>query len=65
MSLPIYAVVCPTLIKPANGEVVVTTDGTISYGSFMCDLHYSLKGQYNIACGKDGKWETEAPECGL
>ncbi|XP_053399660.1 sushi, von Willebrand factor type A, EGF and pentraxin domain-containing protein 1-like isoform X1 [Mercenaria mercenaria] len=47
---------CEVLASPANGEYVMSTDGTTTTIQLQCNDGYEAAGTTNIECGTDGQW---------
>lgn len=58
-----YTVSCPTMEAPENGEVVVSSNGSVTIATFSCETDYSLYGNTVLSC-ISGTWEGTAPTCG-
>ncbi|XP_053399292.1 CUB and sushi domain-containing protein 3-like [Mercenaria mercenaria] len=54
---------CPSLVDLENGQVAISTDGSVTMASFTCDQDYSLYGSSILACTSSGLWNESSPEC--
>ena len=56
---------CPLFGDIENGQVTVTTNGSVTVASFTCDVDYTLSGDNTRTCTTTGTWRGSAPECGM
>ncbi|WAQ98671.1 SVEP1-like protein [Mya arenaria] len=55
---------CEDLVPPTNGNVSLTTNGTLSTLQYSCGLGYSISGEGYAECLTDGTWTlTGTPTC--
>lgn len=59
-----YSVQCDTLVSPDSGLVVVSSSGSTSIAEYTCVTGYTLYGETERACLKNGSWNLTAPSCG-
>ena len=59
------SVKCDEATVPANGSVVIETDGILTTARYSCDVGYSVPDSHlqPVACQSDGSWESQAPIC--
>ena len=55
---------CPTLPKPLNGDVVISSNGTKSTAEYSCTPGYEVLGEPVLTCLPDGSWDVVEPLCG-
>ena len=48
-----------------NGQVTVTTNGSVTVASFTCGDDYTLSGDNTLTCTTTGTWSGSTPECGM
>lgn len=58
------AAVCDELVTPANGNVTLSTNNTVTTASFLCSEGYTLSGSDGVTCLYDGTWSDDVPTCG-
>ena len=54
---------CPILIPPANGGVVVDMQTVTGTAIYMCDDGFTRIGPLIRRCMPNGEWSDEAPTC--
>ncbi len=56
---------CPTLVAPANGNVVQGANGFGDTAVYSCDIGFTLTGPgaRTRTCLDGGQWSGEAPTC--
>jgi len=57
-------VTCEPLVAPANGSLLLSSDGSKSTATFSCSHGYSLNGAQTLVCAADGMWDKLVPTCG-
>lgn len=58
------AAVCEDLVAPANGNVTLSTNDTVTTARFLCSTGYTLSGSDSVTCLSDGTWTDDVPMCG-
>ena len=60
----IYTVImCPQLIRPDNGQVIITTLTVGSVATYTCNNGYTLNGTNTRRCEQNGQWTLQPPTC--
>jgi hypothetical protein len=59
-----FAVSCPLFGDIENGQVNVSTNGSVTVASFICDEDYNLNGNNKLVCTTTGIWNGPTPQCG-
>ena len=59
------SVLCPTLIDINNGDVFVSTNGTVTTAIFSCSNGYSIHGNIELFCDITSYWSSASPTCGM
>ena len=59
-----FSDVCPTLIDPESGSVLVLSDGQTTTAEVFCEKGYKLIGSANLTCQVHGDWNVDVPYCG-
>ena len=59
----IPAILCPNLVNPANGMVVVTGNSVGDNATYTCDPGFELEGATTRTCQSDGTWSGIPPWC--
>lgn len=54
---------CPSLDKPNNGDVSVSSTAPGSTANYSCGSGYALNGPVTVKCKSDGTWSDAAPSC--
>ena len=49
-------VMCPTLVAPANGSLVLSGNTFGETANYTCDTGFILEGDSTLTCGSDGQW---------
>ena len=60
---PHSVVMCPTLVAPANGNLVLSGNTFGETASYTCDTGFILEGYSTLTCGGDGQWSGILPVC--
>ena len=55
--------VCPTLVPPANGNLVLSGNTVGETASYTCNTGFILEGDSTLTCGEDGQWSGSPPVC--
>lgn len=55
---------CPDLIKPSDGNVLLSSNGSVSSAIFECLSGYEIYGERELTCQENGTWNYAAPSCG-
>lgn len=60
-----YYILVPCLSVAAinNGVTNVSTNGSVTFVTYMCNLGYSLVGKDVLTCTVLGVFDTNPPEC--
>ena len=58
-----FTVECPSLNDPDNGEIAVSSNGSISIATLSCKSGYSVIGEVTVTCTTDGQWSHTVPSC--
>ena len=58
-SLDIDGTACPTLMSPANGNLILSEGLAI----YRCKATYLIQGSIVRYCSDDGQWSSEQPIC--
>ena len=56
-------VVCPTLLNPMEGRVVLTGTLVGSQAAYSCNEGLVLNGNRTRICRADGRWSGSEPTC--
>ena len=56
-------VMCPTLVAPANGSLVLSGNTFGETASYTCNTGFILEGDSILTCGGDGQWSGSPPVC--
>ena len=56
-------VMCPTLVAPANGSLVLSGNTFGETASYTCNTGFILEGDSTLTCGGDGQWSGSPPVC--
>ena len=59
-----FSDVCPTLIDPESGSILVLSDGQTTTAEVYCEKGYKLIGSANLTCQVHGDWNVDVPYCG-
>lgn len=59
------SVQCSDLQDPVDGNVELTSNGTVTMATYSCDLGASLNGTETRTCSADGSWSGGTPNCGM
>ncbi|XP_060562325.1 sushi, von Willebrand factor type A, EGF and pentraxin domain-containing protein 1-like [Ruditapes philippinarum] len=54
---------CEDISSIADGDVLITTNGSTSSVTYTCYLGYSVSSDYSATCDEDGHWDISAPTC--
>ena len=54
--------VCPTLVPPANGNLVLSGNTFGETAGYTCNTGFILEGDSTLTCGGDGQW-SGSPTC--
>ena len=57
---------CPQLIRPDNGQVIITTYDVGGVAAYICNYGYTLNGTNTRKCeqnGVMGQWTLQPPTC--
>ncbi|WAQ98147.1 SVEP1-like protein [Mya arenaria] len=55
---------CGDLASPDSGNVLLSTNGTVTHVQYFCDVGYSASGVSESRCLEDGTWElSDPPTC--
>ena len=54
---------CPDLVDPVNGMVMVTGNSVGNTATYSCDDGFSLSGVDMVTCQDDGQWSDLPPIC--
>ena len=54
---------CPTLVPPANGIVVLSGNTFVETADYTCNTGFILEGDSTLTCGGDGQWSGSSPVC--
>ena len=54
---------CPDLMAPDNGQVVVFGTSPGDTAMYSCNPGYELDGVDTLTCGDDGVWSAAPPVC--
>ncbi|KAL4230224.1 Sushi [Mactra antiquata] len=54
---------CEDVDSPNNGDVTISTNGSISIAAYMCDSMYHLVGYDTSLCLDNGTWSVSMPSC--
>lgn len=54
---------CQALTSPTDGNVTLSSNGTLTTATFTCEIGYSLDGKSAIQCLADGTWSNSSPTC--
>ena len=57
------AIMCPSLLDPANGEVQASDRSFGRVATYSCNEGYALMGSNSRRCQADARWSGEEPEC--
>ena len=55
--------VCPTLVPPANGNLVLSGNTVGETANYTCNTGFILEGDPTLTCGGDGQWIGNPPVC--
>ena len=55
--------VCPTLVPPANGNLVLSGNTFGETASYTCNTGFILVGDPTLTCQSDGFWSGPEPTC--
>ena len=55
--------VCPTLVPPANGNLVLSGNTFGETANYTCNTVFILEGDSTLTCGGDGQWIGSSPVC--
>ena len=55
--------VCPTLVAPANGNLVLSGNTFGETASYTCNTGFTLEGDPTLTCDGDGQWSRSSPVC--
>ena len=61
--LIIFAVPCPDLTDPENGQVAVNGFAPGDIATYTCNSGYSLSGPETRECQDDSNWSGVVPTC--
>ena len=56
-------VMCPTLVAPANGSLVLSGNTFGETANYTCNTGFILEGDSTLTCGGDGQWTGSPPVC--
>ena len=59
----LIAVICPLLLDPANGTVVMSGNMVGDAAIYTCDPGFSLVGESRLTCASNGTWSGIPPVC--
>ena len=54
---------CPTLVPPANGNLVLSGNTFGETASYTCNTGFILVGDPTLTCQSDGFWSGPEPTC--
>ena len=54
---------CPTLVPPANGNLVLSGNTFGETANYTCNTGFILEGDSTLTCGGDGQWIGSSPVC--
>ena len=54
---------CPTLVPPANGNLVLSGNTLGGTADYTCNTGFFLVGDSTLTCGGDGQWSESPPVC--
>ena len=54
---------CPTLVPPANGNLVLSGNTFGETANYTCNTGFILEGDPTLTCGVDGQWSGSSPVC--
>ena len=54
---------CDSILPPASGDVVASSDGLTTHVKFSCVTMYDMNGSNTSMCLSDGTWTNAAPTC--
>ena len=54
---------CPDLVNPDNGMVIMTGNMQGNVSTFICNPGYELVGAETLTCQDDGQWSAPPPVC--
>ena len=46
-------------------NITLTSNGTTTFASFLCDVNYTLVGVLNATCLTTAAWDPATPNCGM
>ena len=55
---------CSTLNNISNGNIAMSTNGSVTAATFTCFAGYRLTGTGSLYCRVDGSWSDSTPACG-
>ena len=61
--IPPVCIMCPNLVNPANGMVVVAGMSVGDIATYTCDPGFELEGVTTQTCQSDGTWSGIPPWC--
>ena len=64
-NLTLVIALCPVLVDPENGKVMMTGNSVGDTATYSCDDGYSLSGVDMVICLDDGQWSDPPPTCVL
>ena len=63
VSVPQSLALCPDLVDPVNGMVMMTGNSVGDTATYSCNDGYSLSGVDMVTCEDDGEWSDPLPIC--
>ena len=54
---------CPTLVPPADGNLVLSGNTFGETANYTCNTGFILEGDPTLTCGGDGQWIGSPPVC--
>ena len=61
--MPHPLALCPDLVDPVNGMVMMTGNSVGDTATYSCDDEFSLSGVDMVTCQGDGQWSDHPPTC--
>ena len=55
--------VCPDMLNPANGIMIMTGTAVGDTATYTCDPGHELVGAPTLTCLGDGQWSDPPPVC--